>query len=200
MKYLIPTILVIVLLSSCAKEKSKPLGAGRTQTCEAFDPEKLNAWFPYQFRLTYKYVDSNNNEYMLTVDSLNYSDEYVGPHAGCIITGDVYALASPIGSMDISMVMSYYLKYGSGMLGADLNFKWIDAEILFKSYYEMSDTLYPTNKSKKIFDKMEFGGKEYQTVHEIYANSVTVKYIYIVKGSGVVAFTTQDDNLYWLDN
>lgn len=199
MKYLIPTILVIVLLSSCTKEKSKPLGAGRTQTCEAFDPEELSKWFPYQLRVTNSYIDSNGNVYQLTADSVNYSDEYKGPSNGCVITGEIYALPSPSNPLDIYMEVICSIIYGNPV-GYYLTLKWIDAEVDFNRYSSNRDTLNPTNKPKKIKDKMIFGGKEYQTVHEIYANSVTVKYIYIVKGSGVVAFTTQDDNLYWLDN
>lgn len=200
MKYLIPTILVIVILSSCAKPKSTPMGAGRTYTCEAFDPKMLDTWFPYQLRVTYKYVDSNNKTYRLTADSINYSSRYTSSDYMCVISGSVYALTNPTDSLDINMNIGYYLVHGPGMQGANLYFNWFDTDILFNRYYYKSDTLYPSNKSKKIFDKMVFSGNEYQTVHEIYANSHTVKYIYIAKGNGVVAFTTHDDNLYWLES
>ena len=202
MRHLLFTIAFLIFMFACNKPyESTPNGAGLRDRCHAFDPEMISRWMPYEQHKTYYYLDSNGIQYILTVDSQHYSDEYSAAHQSCIISGDIYALTDTTDTLDINMNVSYYL-HAQDPGGPTLAIRWQDAWVYFSYYSQDVDTLKPKwstqSNNLSIKDKMSFGGKEYHTVHELTVNKNKLQKLYIAKGHGVVAFTTTDSTLHWL--
>lgn len=200
MKYLLSIVAIIIVLSSCTKIKSKALGDGKQDRCRAFDPEYISSWMPYELNNIYKYIDSSGKKFTLTVNSHFSSEEYWAPSRSCSTSGGIYAFTRTVDSMDIKMTVTSR-GYYPDPFSPHVDISWMDANVRFQRFY--SDTLQPEGLSLAGFlikDKMAFGGKEYNTVHELLVNTEMLQKLYIVKGIGVVAFITADSSTFWLSN
>lgn len=202
MRHLLIAGTILIFLFSCNKPyESTPNGAGLRDRCYAFDPALISTWMPYELNTTYYYVDSNGMKYTMTVDSEDYSEEYWATNMSCAITGDLYALANTADTLDIYMNVSYGL-YASDPGGPHLTINWMGAAVYFDYSGYAADTLRPKqptiNNSLSVKEKMSFGGKDYNTVHELTVKDNRLQKLYIVKGHGIVAFTTVDNTTYWL--
>lgn len=193
----------LVLLSSCGKPYDDvPNGARFEERCPAFDPQYISTWMPYEMHETYYYVDSHGMKYTLTLDSQDFSEEYWFKSINsCVITGDVYAFADTADAFDIGLNVGYRM-HSEDPGGPVLSINWMGARMDFSYHSSITDTLRPKlpndNKNVSVKDKMNFGGKDYYTVHELSVKHDKLQKLYIVKGHGVVAFLTTDNKLYWL--
>lgn len=184
----------------------------KTRTCPAFDGELLNAWFPYQAGVTYRFVSSDGRQEYFTIVEENYTQEHeiesraLGKETFCEIHGERSTSIDTVTGDELPFRLFHTVEseklHNTGII--EMTFRTMTGPMLMTNNgEEFSPTGSRIQYTVEHFDVWEVNGRNYTNIADFTfaeddLEKVGIDRLYIAKGTGIIGYRTYPGGReYW---